>query len=198
MQNKILSALFASGEPLEAVRIAEALDISPAEARGLTAGIGDWLDESGVSLELRRLGDSFQLCTRVGYGEFVRQVLDMRRNTPLSSAALEVLAVIAYNQPVTRGFIEQVRGVDSSGVVSSLEEKGLIEEAGRMELPGRPIAYQTTTNFLRCFGLARLGDLPEIQLEEDADEPNEEDGQLAFDEPQPAAEESAEPEELTL
>lgn len=190
MQNKILAALFASGESVEAARLAEALDIAAAEARSLACALSEWLDESGCALQVRQLGDSFQLCTRVGYGDFIRQVLDMRRATPLSSAALEVLAVVAYNQPVTRGFIEQVRGVDSSGVVSSLEEKGLIEEAGRLELPGRPIAYRTTDNFLRCFGMSRLTELPEVQVEEE--EP-EDDGQLTLEgPPEPEGESAAE------
>ena len=93
---------------------------------------------------------------------------------------MEVLAVIAYNQPVTRSFIEQVRGVDSSSVVASLEEKGLIEEAGRMELPGRPVAFRTTAAFLRCFGLSDLSELPELQAPEEAAETAEEE-QLGFD-----------------
>ena len=86
----------------------------------------------------------------------------MRRKTPLSQAALEVLAVIAYNQPVTRAYIEQVRGVDCSAVVSTLIEKDLIEERGRLELPGRPLLYGTTKNFLRCFSLSSLEELPPL------------------------------------
>ena len=92
----------------------------------------------------------------------------MRRRTPLSSAALEVLAVVAYNQPVTKSFIEQVRGVDCSGVVSTLVEKGLIEERGRLELPGKPLLYGTTKNFLRCFGISDLSELPPLPKEENA------------------------------
>ena len=92
----------------------------------------------------------------------------MRRRTPLSSAALEVLAVVAYNQPVTKSFIEQVRGVDCSGVVSTLVEKGLIEERGRLELPGKPLLYGTTKNFLRWFGISDLSELPALPKEENA------------------------------
>jgi segregation and condensation protein B len=93
-----------------------------------------------------------------------------------------VLAIVAYNQPVTRAFIEQIRGVDSTGVVTSLIEKELLEEAGRLELPGRPIAYRTSDNFLRCFGLENLDQLPSIDPEEEQSEPEalEEDGQLDF------------------
>ena len=88
--------------------------------------------------------------------------MDIRRNTPLSQAAMEVLAIIAYNQPVTRPFVEQVRGVDCSGVMQSLQQKGLIEEKGRMDLPGRPLLYGTTQNFLRCFGVSSIDQLPPL------------------------------------
>ena len=89
-------------------------------------------------------------------------MMDTRRNAPLSPAALEVLAIIAYNQPVSRSFIEQVRGVDSSSTVSKLMERGLIEEAGRLDLPGKPVAFRVTDTFLRVFGLGSLADLPPL------------------------------------
>ena len=104
----------------------------------------------------------------------VGDVLEMKKNTPLSSAAFEVLAVVAYNQPVTRSFVDQVRGVDCSGVISSLVNKGLIEEKGRLDLPGKPILYGTTPVFLRCFCLESLEDLPELPGGEEADEPQTE------------------------
>ena len=100
------------------------------------------------------------MCSKKEYGEYIRRVMDIKRNAPLSQAAMEVLAVIAYNQPVTKAFIEQVRGVDCSGVVGSLASKGLIEEKGRLELPGRPLLYGTTDNFLRCFQIESLDELP--------------------------------------
>ena len=142
---------------------------------------------ASVPLELRRLENSWQLCTIAGYDTVIRTALELRSNTPLSNAAMEVLAVVAYNQPVTRSFIEQVRGVDSSSVVASLEEKGLIEEAGRMELPGRPVAFRTTAAFLRCFGLSDLSELPELQPPEEAEETEEEE-QLGFDDLTPEGE----------
>lgn len=135
-QKKIFAILFAAGEPLETDRLAEALAISHAEAAEQCVLLQQRLAESELPLELRRLENSWQLCTITGYDAVIRTALELRSNTPLSNAAMEVLAVVAYNQPVTRSFIEQVRGVDSSSVVASLEEKGLIEEAGRMELPG--------------------------------------------------------------
>ncbi len=115
---------------------------------------------SGLSIV--RLGDCYQMATRAEYGEAVRNALTIKKNTPLSPASCEVLAIIAYNQPVTKSFVEQVRGVDSSSIVNSLVAKGLVEEDGRLNLPGRPIAYRTTDNFLRSFSLASLEELPKI------------------------------------
>jgi len=92
----------------------------------------------------------------------LRRLLEIKKNSVLSPAAMEALTIVAYNQPVTKGFVEHVRGVDSSGVVNSLVDKGLLAEAGRLDLPGRPIAYKTTDNFLRCFRLSSLDDLPPI------------------------------------
>ena len=167
-------------EKLETERLAEALAISHAEAAEQCVLLQQRLAESDLPLELRRLENSWQLCTIAGYDTVIRTALELRSNTPLSNAAMEVLAVVAYNQPVTRSFIEQVRGVDSSSVVASLEEKGLIEEAGRMELPGRPVAFRTTAAFLRCFGLSDLSELPELQPPEETEETEEEE-QLGFD-----------------
>ena len=106
----------------------------------------------------------------------IRTVMDLRRNTPLSQAALEVLAVVAYNQPVTKAFVEQVRGVDCSGVIGSLTTKGLVEEKGRLELPGRPLLYGTTENFLRCFNISSLDELPPLP-ENDEDKESKENGE---------------------
>ena len=103
-----------------------------------------------------------QLTTAPDLGEYVTQMIGIRGEPQLSAAAMETLAIVAYNQPVTRAYIEQVRGVDCSGVVSTLLEKNLIEEKGRLELPGRPLLYGTTNNFLRCFSLESLSDLPPL------------------------------------
>jgi len=179
-QNKMFAILFAAGDPLEASRIGEALGLGREEVGAYAAGISAWLAEAELPLELRRLEDSYQLCTLPAYAGEIRRALELRRNTPLSPAALEVLAIIAYNQPVTRGFVEQVRGVDSSSVVTSLVEKGLVEEAGRLELPGRPISYRTTPAFLRCFGLTSLSELPDVSGETEPP-PAEDDGQMTLE-----------------
>lgn len=179
MQRCIEAMLFASGEPLSIKKIADTLEIDTGTASQLTVNLGIALEQAGSALVLKKLGDSFQLCTADEYADQVRAVIEQKKNAPLSPAALEVLAVIAYNQPVTKGFIEQVRGVDCSGVVSTLVSKGLIEEKGRLELPGRPLLYGTTSVFLRCFCISSLDELPEIEhideaeTEEDTDEGEE-------------------------
>ncbi len=154
--------LFASGDPIGIDKLGEALELDTSDTLKVLLGLSDRLDRTGSALEVVTLEDAVQLCTRRSYEDYVRRALEIRRNTPLSPAAMEVLAIVAYNQPVTRGFVEQVRGIDSSSVVASLVEKGLLEERGRLELPGRPIAYGTTANFLRCFGLSSLDELPPI------------------------------------
>ena len=158
----IEAILFASGEPLEITRIAEALELDIDTVRGYIFEIGASLDSRGSGICLLKLGDKYQLCSRTEYALLIRAVLDIKKNIPLSNAALEVLAVVAYNQPVTKAYVEQVRGVDCSGVVNTLCQKGLLEERGRLDLPGRPLLYGTTPNFLRCFCLTTLADLPEL------------------------------------
>ena len=167
-QAAIEAVLFASGEPVAATRLAEVLELDLETAVRLA---DDWLQDvntRGGGLLAVRLGDKYQLCTNKTYAGYVRRAMDIRRNTPLSQAAMEVLAIVAYNQPVTKAFIEQVRGVDCGAVVQGLAAKGLIEEKGRLELPGRPLLYGTTADFLRCFGVSTLDELPPLpQKEED-------------------------------
>ncbi|MFA9381421.1 MAG: SMC-Scp complex subunit ScpB [Acetanaerobacterium sp.] len=163
LENKIEAVLFASGDPVEQDKLSEALEIRPNDLERLIHSLGDRLE--GTALVVLRLGTAYQISTRPQYGAVVKAALDASRNTQLSPAAMEVLAVIAYNQPVTKSFVEQVRGVDSSGVITNLVGKSLVEEAGRLELPGRPIAYRTTPNFLRCFGLDSLDALPPVSDE---------------------------------
>ena len=162
--------LFASGEPLEMEKAAEAMGISFDDVFSLYEELNKKYSDENSGLSVLKLKNRLQLCTKKEYHTYVKNVLEIKRNAPLSQAAFEVLAVIAYNQPVTKSFIEQVRGVDCSGVVSSLCEKGLIEEKGRLDLPGRPLLYGTTDSFLRCFELSSLSDLPPIPREETDDD----------------------------
>lgn len=168
-QAAIEAVLFASGEPVAATRLAEVLELDLETAVRLA---DDWLQDvntRGGGLLAVRLGDKYQLCTNKAYAGYVRRAMDIRRNTPLSQAAMEVLAIVAYNQPVTKAFIEQVRGVDCGAVVQGLAAKGLIEEKGRLELPGRPLLYGTTADFLRCFGVSTLDELPPLPQKEEED-----------------------------
>lgn len=158
--------LFACAEPVSAERMAGVLEIEPEVVERLLASLQDDYDAAGRGIRLYQMEDRWQLGTKNEYGAFVKQILDTRRNVPLTQAALEVLATVAYNQPVSRSFIEQVRGVDSSSTVSNLLEKGLIEEAGRLDLPGRPVSFRTTDAFLRTFGLNSLAQLPPLHGEE--------------------------------
>ena len=153
--------LFAYGEPLSAARMAQALESDEETITRVLRDMARDYEEKGRGLCLFQLEGEWQLATKSQYRQPVQKVLDTRRAAPLSAAAMETLAIIAYNQPVSRSFIEQVRGVDSSSSVSNLLEKGLIEEAGRLDLPGRPVSFRTTDVFLRCFGLSGLADLPD-------------------------------------
>lgn len=164
--NELVSALeavlFAGGEPVSSARLCEVFEIDDETLSKMLKLLSNKLEDNNSGVKLLSLGDSYQLASRTEYAEYVRRAFDIKRKTPLSQAALEVLAVIAYNQPCTRSFVEQVRGVDCSGVVSTLVEKELIEERGRLELPGRPLLYGTTTTFLRSFSLSSLQNLPEL------------------------------------
>ena len=186
-KDEILAALeavlFSSGEPMSIDRLSQIFEMKPEKTEKLLDELSQRLDERNSGLKLVRLENTRQLATRNEHAEYIKKAFDIRRKPPLSPAALEVLAVIAYNQPVTKAFVEQVRGVDCSGVMGTLVEKDLIEERGRLELPGRPLLYGTTKNFLRCFSLTDLGDLPPLpkasnevndvgeQLEIESDEP---------------------------
>lgn len=162
------AVLFASGEPVSLARLAEVLELDEETALRLAEDLKNDYNTRAGGLGIVRLDDRYQMVTRRDYADYIRKTMDIRRNTPLSQAAMEVLAIVAYNQPVTRAFIEQVRGVDCGAVVQGLAAKNLIEEKGRLELPGRPLLYGTTADFLRCFGVSSLSELPPLpQKEED-------------------------------
>lgn len=162
--------IFAGGTPVELSRIAKALEITEKEAKTQINILIEEYEKEEKGITIIELNNSYQMVSKKEFAPFIRTVMDLRRNTPLSQAALEVLAVIAYNQPVTKAFVEQVRGVDCSGVIGSLCSKELIEEKGRLELPGRPLLYGTTDNFLRCFGVKSVDELPPLPQTEDSDE----------------------------
>ena len=169
--------LFASGEPVRCERIALALEIGSEETEEVLSALAAKLETENSGLRLIRLGEKAQLCTRGEYAACIRVALETRKPPALSQAAMEVLAIAAYRQPVTRAYIEQVRGVDSAYTVSSLVEKGFLEESGRLEVPGRPALFRTTDQFLRVFGLTSLAELTPLPTEG-------EDGQLKLPNPE--------------
>ena len=155
------AVLFACGGPVEAERLRELLALSPEELEEAAKLLEETLEDSARGISLIRVESAYQLCTKPFVAETVKKALELRKAPPLSKAALEVLAIVAYYQPVTRSFIEMVRGIDSSSIVSSLCDKGLIAERGFLDAPGRPLLFGTTETFLRCFGLESIRDLPE-------------------------------------
>ena len=156
------AVLFAAGDAVPVERLVAALETSRGALLEAADALANLYDFENRGIMLLRLADKLQLCSRPLYAQAARRVTESRRPPSLSPAALEVLTIIAYRQPVTRAFIDQLRGVDSGGTVSGLLEKELIEEAGRMDVPGRPILYRTTDAFLRTFSLKSLEELPAL------------------------------------
>lgn len=161
---QLLSAVeaivFAAGEPIAASRVALVLDEETETIISCAKELAQAYEESQSGIRLVRMGESLQLCSAPEFSTYVLRALEQRRPPRLSQSALEALAVVAYFQPVTRAYIDQVRGVDSSYTVSSLLDRGLIEAAGRLEAPGRPTLYQTSALFLRTMGITNLEELP--------------------------------------
>ena len=166
-RSAIEAILFTAGDPVDIQRLALTFDLPVNAVEDQLSILMKEYAEMDRGITIIKLNNSYQMVTVKAYASWVRKAMDLRRNIPLSQAAMEVLAVIAYNQPVTKSFIEQVRGVDCSGVIGSLTTKDLIEEKGRLELPGRPLLYGTTENFLRCFNVSSLAELPPIPKDED-------------------------------
>lgn len=165
--------LFACGEPVEEERLVIAAEIERDLLTKIVRLLNDRYEASESALKVLKLGGAYQLTAGDDYIGYIRAAMETKKSAPLSPAAMEVLTIIAYNQPVTKGFVEHVRGIDSSAIVNSLVEKNLLEEAGRLDVPGRPISYRTTPVFLRCFQLSSLEDLPPLPSQ---------DGQVSFDE----------------
>ena len=158
----IEAILFSFGEPITPQKLSDASGIERDTVVKLVDQLERKYNVSDSPLKILRLADSYQLATREEYAPYIKKAMENKRQTKLSPAALEVLAIIAYNQPVTKAFVEQVRGTDSSSVVNTLVERELLCEAGRLDLPGQPVTYKTTENFLRCFKLRSLAELPSL------------------------------------
>ena len=154
--------LFAAGEPVPAERIAKVLGVDPERVLEAADLLETRLGEQERGICLLRLDRDLQLCSAPAYADVITRVLEQRRPPKLSSAALEVLSVVAYFQPVTRAYIDQIRGVDSSYTVGVLAERGLIEPRGKLDVPGRPTLYRTGDAFLRTMNIRSLDELPTL------------------------------------
>ena len=182
LQRAIEAILFAAGEPVSIERMANATVCAPADVEESALELADEYAFARRGIRIVRLDDSFQMCSNPEQSEFVTKALETRKPPKLSASQLETLTIVAYYQPTTKAFVEQLRGVDSSYSVGALLNKKLIEECGRMNVPGRPFLYRTTADFLRTFGLSSLGELPEIDLTvpevRDPDQPEQQEMQL--------------------
>ncbi len=156
--------LFAAGEPVKTAKLAAVLEIETSAVEEAVRLLKYEYDTQERGLMIIDIDEGYQICSRPEYYNYIQIILGDQRRQALSNAAMEALAIIAYKQPVTRGQVEYIRGVNSDSAVNRLVERGLIEECGHLDAPGRPNLYRTTQNFLRCFGLSTPKDLPELDL----------------------------------
>ena len=163
LQRAIEAILFAAGERIEVSRLAAALEVDPKDIVAAADSLMDELSFERRGIRILKLEDGYQMVSSGEMADFVTQVLETRKPPKLSASQLETLTIVAYYQPATKAMVEQIRGVDSSYSVSALLNKKLIEEAGRLNVPGRPIQYKTTPDFLRTFGISSLEELPQIE-----------------------------------
>jgi len=187
----IEAILFAAGYPVSFRKLAEVLETSTLTVRKAVSELQSSLELDNRGIRLIIVSDSCQLCSKEEFEQYVRKALGIRREGRLSNSSLEVLAIVAYNQPITKAKIEKIRGVDSSYAVSTLCDRRLIEAKGRLDAPGKPILYGTTDDFLRCFGLSSLYELPDY--EEKSEHPDEQISMLDLvDMPEESTEEQSE------
>lgn len=163
LQRALMAVLFAAGEPVAASRLAESLQVDESEIHRECEALISALSYHRSGIRIVKLEDAYQMCSSAEMAEYVTKTLETRKPPKLSPSQLETLTVIAYYQPATKAYVETIRGVDSAYSVSALLTKKLIRECGRLNVPGRPILYETTPDFLRVFGLESLADLPDIE-----------------------------------
>lgn len=162
IESAVEAILFASGEPVQTERICVALELERPAAEQALRRLMDYYAYERRGIRLLHIEDSWQLCSAPDHADAIRRAFEIRKPAKLSQPALEVLTIIAYYQPTTRAYVDQIRGVDSSYTMSLLLDRKLIEECGRLQVPGRPHLYRTTRQFLRAFHLTNLEDLPEL------------------------------------
>ena len=185
LQRALMAVLFAAGEPVAASRLAESLQVDESEIHRECEALMSALSFNRSGIRIVRLENAYQMCSSAEMTEYVTKTLETRKPPKLSPSQLETLTVIAYYQPATKAYVETIRGVDSAYSVSALLTKKLIRECGRLNVPGRPILYETTPDFLRVFGLESLADLPDIEKVDIA--VKKEQLQLDLDAAQPAS-----------
>ena len=166
IQYAIESILFAVGEPVKASKLAAVLDAGIEEVKEAVKVLKYNYDTQQRGVMIIDIDEGYQMCSRPIYHAYIQEIIGEQRRQALSNAAMEALTIVAYKQPVTRGQIEFIRGVNSDGAINRLLDKDLIEEVGRLDAPGKPILYGTTINFLRCFGFNTTKDLPDIDFSE--------------------------------
>ena len=157
--------LFAAGEPVKASKLAVVLETDVESVENAVSELKEEYNENHRGFNIIDILEGYQICSRPEYYTYIQEILGEQRRQPLSNAAMEALAIIAYKQPITKGQVEHIRGVNSDGCINRLYERGLIEEKGRLDAPGRPILYVTTENFLRCFGLRNPQELPPLDFD---------------------------------
>ncbi len=174
MEGIIEGLLYVQGDlGLTINQIEDILEIPEEEAKRLVLNLKNYYEENNRGLRINYLGNTIKLTTKEEHQKYYQKLLESPSSNNLSESALEVLAIIAYNEPITRGDLEKLRGVDSTYVLRRLLAKGLIKECGKSDLPGRPILYKTTDDFLDYFGLASIKDLPNIELLEEDNSPKD-------------------------
>ena len=194
IEGAIEAILYAAGYPVKYEKIAEVLGLDLRNTKTLIKHMSEKYnsENSDHGIALLTFEETCQFCTKEQYAPYIREALGIRRGGNLSASSMEVLAIVAYNQPVTRTFVDQVRGVDSSYAMNSLIDKALIEACGRLDAPGRPMLYTTTEKFLRVFGLRSLSELPETEVmlppkTEDVPILAEDDGQISIEDAEDSA-----------
>ena len=174
MEGIIEGLLYVQGDlGLTINQIEDILEIPEEEAKRLVLNLKNYYEENNRGLRINYLGNTIKLTTKEEHQKYYQKLLESPSSNNLSESALEVLAIIAYNEPITRGDLEKLRGVDSTYVLRRLLAKGLIKECGKSDLPGRPILYKTTDDFLDYFGLASIKDIPNIELLEEDNSPKD-------------------------
>ncbi|WP_027630755.1 SMC-Scp complex subunit ScpB [Ruminiclostridium cellobioparum] len=166
IESIIESLIFSYGDALSLDKICEILELDKKTVRSLMKNFMDSYNRANKGIIIREINDKYQMCSNPQYFDYVSKLYQIRQKQALSQAAYEVLSIIAYNQPITKAKIEQIRGVNSDSAVTRLLERNLVKEAGKLEAPGRPRLYETTDEFLKCFGFKSIRDLPMLDIQD--------------------------------